>query len=101
MNRKEREELEKRIIENYQSDERMMVLVFSQWCINNDLNPHQLYKKAYPHQPANPLLDELEELTVSKKESEEIATETVLQILQLFGNDDLAFVVQEEVAKKE
>jgi hypothetical protein len=96
LNPEEKAALEKRIIENYQTDERMMVLVFSQWCINHDLDPQALYKKAYPNQPVNPLLEEVEELTVPKKESEDIATETVLQILQVFGNDDLAFIVQEE-----
>ena len=97
MNQKE---IEKRIIENYQSDERTMVLIFSQWCVNNDLDQVELYKRAYPSQLKNAVLEETAEMTVPKEESEEIADETLLQVLQLFGNDDLAFVVQEEIEKR-
>ncbi len=97
----EQKEIEKRIIENYQSDERMMILVFSQWCVNQRLDPLKLYERAYPSQPKNAVLEETMELTVPKEESEKIADETLLQVLQLFGNDDLAFVVQEEIEKRD
>ncbi|MCF3944616.1 hypothetical protein [Oceanobacillus alkalisoli] len=92
-------EIEKRVIENYQNDERMMILIFAQWCVNNKLDAKELYKKAYPNQLNNTILDEVIEETVPKNEADEIPTATVLQVLQLFGNDDLAFVVQEEVEK--
>ena len=88
-------EKERQIIESYQKDEHMMVLVFSQWCINNGLDPMELYGKAYPGQMKNNVLEQVRELTVPKEESEEIPDQTVLNVLQLFGNDDLAFVVQE------
>ena len=93
MNRKE---IEDRIIENYRQDENMMVLVFAQWCINHDLDPVVIYHKAYPDQINNPILNQAINLTVSKEESEEISFETIISVLSLFGNEDLAFVVSEE-----
>ncbi|WP_042220435.1 hypothetical protein [Oceanobacillus manasiensis] len=96
----DKKEMEEQVIKSYQSDEKMMILIYAQWCINNDLDPVALYAKAYPNQIHNPSLAEAMELTVPKKESEEIPTSTVLQVLQLFGNDDLAFIVQSEVDNK-
>ncbi|WP_102027266.1 hypothetical protein [Salirhabdus sp. Marseille-P4669] len=90
-------ELEKKIIENYQSDENMMILVFAQWCVNNSLDPRAVYYQAYPNQEMNPSLERTLELTVPKEESEEIANGTVLNVLELFGNHDLAFVVAEKI----
>lgn len=98
MNKKEHEQ---RVIENYQSDEKMMILIYAQWCINHDLDPKKLYEKAYPNQLQNDALTEALALTVSKQEADEIADQTVLNVLQLFGNDDLAFIVQEEILKRE
>jgi hypothetical protein len=92
-------ELEKKIIQNYQGEEKMMILVFAQWCINHDLNPEELYLRAYPNQAANMALKDAMELVVSKDEAGEIGDETLLGVLALFGNDDLAFVVTEEIAK--
>lgn len=97
MNKKE---LENKIIQNYQRDEHMMILVFAQWCVNHDLNPVELYQRAYPEQAHNnPALQHGIDLTVSKEESEEIPHETLLGVLSLFGNDDLAFVVSDEMKK--
>lgn len=87
-------EKEQYIIEQYQQDEEMMILIFAQWCANNGLNARDLYQKAYPHQLENKALSEAMEETVAKEESEEISRELVVQVLQLFGNDDLAFEVQ-------
>lgn len=92
-------ELEEKIIQHYQGEEKMMILVFAQWCVNHDLNPEEIYLKAYPAQSANPALKEAIDLTVPKKEAGEIAHETLLGVLSLFGNDDLAFVVTEEISK--
>lgn len=92
-------EVEQKIIEQYQGEEKMMILVFAQWCINHDLDPEQLYKRAYPDQPSNQALKEALELTVEKEEAGEIKDETLLGVLSLFGNDDLAFVVTEEIKK--
>ncbi len=91
--------MEEQIIKNYQKDENMMILVFAQWCVNNDLDPVELYVRAYPNQAANPALQQGLDLTVPKEESEEILNESVLGVLSLFGNDDLAFVVSEEIEK--
>ncbi|MEI3604084.1 hypothetical protein SPD48_00140 [Pseudogracilibacillus sp. SE30717A] len=89
------------IIENYQNEEQMMVLIFAQWCVNNNLDAITLYKEAYPSQPENKALLEAIENTVPKEESEEISIEVVQQVLQLFGNDDLAFVIEEVAQKRE
>src|SRR5699024_12115121 len=78
----------------------MMVLIFAQWCVNRDLDPIELYEQAYPSQMKNKTLQEQLSQTVPKNESEEITTEMVLYALQIFGNDDLAFVVQEAADKK-
>lgn len=97
-------DMEKQIIESYQKDESMMILVFAQWCINHDLDPFELYKKAYPDQEKNPELEHAMSLTVSKEEAGDIYFQTVLNVLGLFGNDDLAFVLTEayeQVLKRE
>lgn len=91
---------EKYIIEQYEQEEQMMVLIFAQWCVNYDLDPVALYEQAYPAQMKNKSLQDQLTQTVPKNESEEITTEMVLYALQVFGNDDLAFVVQEAADKK-
>lgn len=93
-------ELEQKIIQNYQKDEGMMILIFAQWCVNHDLNPTELYLRAYPGQSENYALKQTIDLTVSKEESEHIPDETLLNVLSLFGNEDLAFVVTEEINKR-
>ena len=92
--------MEEKVIAKFQQDEQMMILVFAQWCINHDLNPEELYTTAYPQQGKNESLQYALALTVSKDESEPIADETLLGVLALFGNDDLAFVVTEEMEKR-
>ena len=93
-------EMEEQIIANYQRDEHMIILVFAQWCINHDLDPVALYKRAYPDQLDNPALVQAIELTVPKEEAGDISNETLLGVLSLFGNEDLAFLVTEEIQKK-
>ncbi|WP_042142365.1 hypothetical protein [Paucisalibacillus sp. EB02] len=93
----DKKQLEEQIIKNHQSDEKMMILIFAQWCVNNDMDPEELYKTAYPYQVNNKALEEAIELTVPKEESDEISVQTVIHVLQLFGNDDLASVVQSKV----
>ncbi len=92
--------MEEQIIRNYQQDEQMMILVFAQWCINHDLDPAELYNKAYPTQAVNPALQQALDLTVPKEESGEIEDDTLLGVLSLFGNEDLAFIVTEEMNKR-
>lgn len=94
-------EMNKKVIENYQNDERMMILIYAQWCINNDLDPQRLYEEAYPEQIKNKILVDVLELTVPKKEAELVPDVSILNVLQLFGNDDLAFLVQEEIEKRD
>ncbi|MEG9297751.1 hypothetical protein V6B33_14895 [Mangrovibacillus sp. Mu-81] len=93
-------EIEDKIISNYQKDENMMILVFAQWCVNKDLDPAEIYKKAYPQQGTNPALQQGIDLTVPKEESEEIPDSTLLGVLSLFGNTDLAIVVSEAIKKE-
>ncbi|WP_386056806.1 hypothetical protein [Thalassobacillus hwangdonensis] len=87
------EDREKQVIEQYRRGEKMMILIFAQWCVNNELNAVELYEHAYPQQKGNKELLEAMELTVPKKESEEIANDTLLEALSVYGNEDLAFVV--------
>ncbi|GLB61284.1 hypothetical protein [Cytobacillus sp. NCCP-133] len=96
MNQKQ---LEEKIIQNYQGEEKMMILVFAQWCKNHDLDPEIVYLKAYPGQAKNRALQEAIELTVPKEEAGEVPEQTLLGVLAMFGNDDLAFVVMEEMKK--
>lgn len=97
MNQKE---MEAQIISQYQRDEHMMILVFAQWCVNHDLNPEEVYKRAYPQQESNEALRQAIELTVPKEEAGEISDETLLGVLSLFGNEDLAFIVNEEMMER-
>ncbi|MFC0472388.1 hypothetical protein ACFFHM_18340 [Halalkalibacter kiskunsagensis] len=93
-------EMEEKIIGNFQRDEQMMILVFAQWCVNNDLEPATLYTQAYPNQLKNPSLQQAIELTVPKIESEHISDETLLGVLSLFSNEDLAFVVTQAIKNR-
>ncbi|MBH0231407.1 hypothetical protein [Halobacillus yeomjeoni] len=91
---------EEEVIKNYQKGEKMMILLFAQWCINHELDPVDIYKEAYPHQGENKELIDALELTVTKEESDPIDSETLLEALSLYGNDDLAFVVSEYISQK-
>ncbi|SDO29999.1 hypothetical protein [Halobacillus aidingensis] len=91
---------EEEVIRNYQKGEKMMILLFAQWCINHDLDPVAIYKEAYPYQEKNKELVDAMELTVPKKESNYIDSETLLEVLSLYGNDDLAFVVSDLISRR-
>ncbi|SFD71934.1 hypothetical protein SAMN05216378_1128 [Paenibacillus catalpae] len=97
MNSKEMEQI---IIERYKQDEDTMILVFAQWCVNHGLDAVELYMRAYPHQVSNGRLLETLALTAPKEEAGDIDDETVLQVLSLFGNEELAFVVSEEIDRR-
>jgi hypothetical protein len=98
MNQKE---IEAQVIRNYRQDEQLMIHVFAQWCVNHDLDPAELYRRAYPQQSANQALHQTMELLVPKDEAGEIADETLLGVLSLFDNEELAFIVTEEIAKRD
>ncbi|MFD1773061.1 hypothetical protein [Paenibacillus rhizophilus] len=95
-----RKSVEDRIVESYKRDEEMMILVFAQWCVNNGLDPEALYLQAYPQQQGNEQLARALALTVPAEESGFISDDTVLGVLSLYGNDDLAFVVTEAIAAR-
>lgn len=85
------------IVKRYQQDEQTMIRLFVKWCLNHQLDPLSLYKRAYPQQSGNPALkNAIEEADADELE---ISNGTLLEVLQLFGNDDLAFVVAEEIEK--
>ncbi len=92
-------EIEQQVVKQYESDQHAMILIFCQWCINHDLDAVILYKEAYPFQDNNEMLLQMLELTVPKEEAGEIVTETVIQVLSMFNNEDLAFVVSEHAEK--
>lgn len=92
--------LEEQIKKSYREDEDMMILVFAQWCVNHSIDPEALYSEAYPHQPHNERLLKVLELTVSKEEAGDIPDDTLLGVLSLFGNHDLAFVVTEAISRR-
>ena len=86
------------VIQKYQQDEQLMIRLFVQWCSNNDLNPHVLYGKAYPEQQENETMKNIIEEAKFEEEID-IDNETMLDVLQLFGNDDLAFIVTDEIQR--
>lgn len=90
-------ETQEKIVQVYRQEEDMMILVYAQWCINNDLDPVELYSRAYPEQQANERLARGLELTVSKEEAGDITDDTLLGVLTMFGNEDLGMVVAEEI----
>jgi uncharacterized membrane protein YheB (UPF0754 family) len=92
-------ETDEKVIAQYQDDEENMILVFVQWCVNHDIDSKDLYQKAYPNQPVNDKLTEALEKTVTKEESEHITSDLLLEILEIFGNSELAQVVYEETEK--
>lgn len=90
--------IDEQIIQKYKEDETLMVRLFVQWCANHDLNPQLLYQKAYPEQSANEVLKEVIDSDEGFDELH-IDNETMLDVLQMFGNEDLAFVVAEEIQR--
>ncbi|MBM7542932.1 hypothetical protein [Amphibacillus cookii] len=90
MNEKEREQY---IIEQYQAGEDQMILLFAQWCINHQLDPYVVYQQAYPHQKGLDKLAESMDHTVTLEQSDQIDTSLLIEVLQVYGNDDLAWVV--------
>ncbi|MBW4081866.1 hypothetical protein [Paenibacillus sp. S150] len=95
-----RKSTEEQIIESYKRDEEMMILVFAQWCVNNKLDPHALYLQAYPQQEGNAALNHALSLTVPGEEAGFISDDTVLGVLSLYSNDDLAYAVTEAIAER-
>ncbi|WP_018758452.1 hypothetical protein [Paenibacillus terrigena] len=94
-----KQEIERQMTQQFERDERMMILVFVQWCINNDLDPVALYTRAYPQQADNVELREALKIAVTKEEAGPIGEHIVLGMLAAYNNDDLAAVVTEEIAR--
>lgn len=99
----ERSEREQFIIERYQAGEAEMILLFVEWCHNHDLDPLEIYREAYPNQELPENLIEINQEKLEAKDTVSIETGLLLEVLQLYGNDDLAFVVAnyaEKLTKK-
>lgn len=92
-------ERDNQIIEQYKQDEQMMILAYVKWCMSNNLDPFELYQRAYPEQPPNKLLQEMYDQVNEKNTLDDISSDAIVQLLHIFGNIDLAFVVQEEAEK--
>ncbi|MCG7335618.1 hypothetical protein MHZ95_10035 [Sporosarcina sp. ACRSM] len=90
--------MDEQIIQKYQEDEQLMIRLFVQWCTNHQLDPKELYQRAYPAQQENEAMQKIIEET-DEEDNIHIDHETMLDVLQLFGNEDLAFVVAEEIAR--
>lgn len=90
--------IDEQVIAKYKHDEKVMIQLFVQWCMNHGVDPNKLYARAYPEQQKNPSLQEvLKEMDGA--EEMEIDNETMLDVLQLFGNFDLAFILSEEIER--
>lgn len=90
--------IEEQVIQKYQEDEQLMIRLFVQWCTNHHLDPHELYKRAYPNQQVNAVMKNIIE-QADAEDDITIDNETMLDVLQLFGNDDLAFIVADEIER--
>ncbi len=90
----------KYVIEQYQEKERLMIVIYAQWCLDHDFDPVQIYEQAYPDQEKNKLLIEVLEEPLEKENPSAIDIETLFEVLQLYGNEDLAMVIQEELEKR-
>ncbi|MFK0523341.1 hypothetical protein ACINKY_14115 [Paenibacillus illinoisensis] len=95
-----RKQIEEAVVETYKQEEEMMILVFAQWCANHGLDPEEMYRQAYPDQQSNERLQQVLQLVVPKEEAGEIPDDTVLGVLSMFGNEDLAMVVSEAIAAR-
>jgi hypothetical protein len=96
----DRKKIEAQIFDNYERDEQMMILVFAQWCVNHQLDPAELYQQAYPQQGPNCALQQAIKLTVPKEEAGDLPDDTVLGVLSLYNNDQLAFIVTEAIKNR-
>ncbi len=91
-------QLQEFIIQKYQDEERTMVHFFIEWCREHQHNSHEVYQLAYPNQPENPIISELS-AELNEQAPLHIPTDTLLEVLQVFGNDELAFVISELIAQ--
>src|SRR5690625_7754778 len=87
---------DKRIINNYKEQEKMMILIYAQWCVNNGIDPIELYHEAYPEQQTNDVLEEAVRRTVSKEESDSISGDVLYQELVTYGSDGIAYLVEQK-----
>lgn len=94
----ENKSLNEQIIKKYQDDEKTMIHLFVEWCRQHKFDPHAVYEQAYPAQVQNPVLAEIIEASADQAPLE-IPTHTLLEVLQIFGNEELAFVVTELIEK--
>lgn len=87
------------IIQKYREEEDLMIRLFIQWCENYELDPHVVYMQAYPEQQQNERLTDLL-LAAEEEESFIIDDEAMFDVLQMYGNDELAFVMSTFIQQK-
>src|SRR5699024_3430505 len=92
--------VDERVIENYRKDEQMMILIFAQRCVNNEGDANELYKRAYPEQASNQLVANIFKQTLEDENSDKVDDTTVMSVLEIFCNSDLAFEVQGVIDKR-
>ncbi|MFK3936430.1 hypothetical protein ACI2JA_02805 [Alkalihalobacillus sp. NPDC078783] len=92
MNSSEREAY---IIEKYKQEEKLMILLYAQWCVNHELDPVLIYEKAYPHQLKNQQLLDAVDQTLPKAEAEPVPLSSLLEVFSWFEQNELAFYVSE------
>ncbi|CAM3995832.1 hypothetical protein [Alkalicoccus chagannorensis] len=91
---------EEKIIQSFQQDEQMMAMVFVQYCINQALDPVEIYRRAYGSTDSTVLHRALE-LAVSKEEAGPIEKETLYAVLSMYGNEALAEEIEKTNRKEE
>src|SRR5690625_6855763 len=85
--------VDERVIENYQKDKQMMILIFAQWCVKNEVDANALYKRAYPEQASNQLLANIFKETLEAGKSDQVDDTTVFSVLGRIGIHDVEFEV--------
>lgn len=86
------DDISKKVIEQYQADEKVMIQLFIHWCNNKQLNPLTIYRKAFPHYSDTTVLeDNIKEIVGD--EPVQVSTETLLHILEVFEQHELAYVI--------
>ncbi len=88
---------EKQLTEAYERDENMMILVFAQWCVNHDLDPMELYAKAYPQQKLNESLKKPWTIW-SCQNTKQSTFRPDCHCGEMFGNTDLAQALHEAIS---
>ena len=90
--------IDEQVIQKYQQDEQLMIRLFVQWCANNEVGSPRVIQTCISK--ATRKCHHEENHRRSRSEDDiDIDNETMLDVLQLFGNEDLAFIVADEIER--